>query len=120
MNVESLLLGKTDCECKKTHLCPIKEVYIAKGAVREIAKTTKGYKNILLVADENTYAVAGESVAAVLGEKIKKTADKTRTTARAIAIGRQQKANGQEKTSFASRKMQAESQIAQEKETKKN
>lgn len=57
---------------------------------------------------------------AKIGEKIKKTADKTRTTARAIAIGRQQKANGEEKTSFASRKMQAESQIAKEREDKKN
>ena len=71
MNVETLLLGKLDCECQKAHLCPIKEVYIGKGVVGSIAKTASGYNNVLLIADENTYSVAGKAVTGALGEKIK-------------------------------------------------
>lgn len=68
MNISELLIPKT-CECGKTHRCDIKYAFIGKGAISHLAKMCDGYTNILLVADENTYAAAGEKCEAVLGDK---------------------------------------------------
>jgi glycerol-1-phosphate dehydrogenase [NAD(P)+] len=70
MNITELLSGVKTCECKREHLCPIKHVVIGNGVVNSIREIAKPYKNILLVADENTYAVGGESVLSLLGDKI--------------------------------------------------
>lgn len=70
MTVEELLLGVHDCECKKPHVCPIKDLVIGEGAINSIEKITEKYDNILLVADENTYAVAGDGVESRIGAKI--------------------------------------------------
>jgi len=71
MELEKLLLGIESCECGKSHTCPIKHVVIRSGAVNELSSITAGYKNILLVADENTYRAAGERVVDIIGERIK-------------------------------------------------
>lgn len=71
MNLKELLLGKAECECGRSHSCPIKYVYIGKGAISSVAIGASEYKNILLVADENTYRVAGDATVLALGDKIK-------------------------------------------------
>ena len=73
MEIKNLLIGKDPCECGMAHRCPIDHVIIGENACDELPKITEGYKNILLVADKNTYRVCGETVAAKLGERLADT-----------------------------------------------
>ena len=59
MDINQLLKG-VDCSCGKRHECNIEYVYVEKNALRHLEALCKGYKNILIVADENTYGVAGQ------------------------------------------------------------
>lgn len=69
MDFEQLLKG-VDCACGKKHTCDIKHVVIEKGAISKVAGLVAPYKNILVVADQNTYGVCGEKVVAQLGDKL--------------------------------------------------
>lgn len=72
MDINKLLKGKK-CECGKTHTCDIDYVFIERNAVLRLKEILKGYKNILIVADENTYGAAGDKTVSVLeGKEIKK------------------------------------------------
>ena len=73
MNIEELLAGKPACSCGKAHLCPIDAVVIREGACDALAELVADYHHILLVADENTYAVGGEAVKAQLGDRLADT-----------------------------------------------
>ena len=67
------LLEGVKCGCGKTHTCDIDCVYIEKGAISHLKQICENYKNILIVADENTFAAAGEkSIYALEGKEIKK------------------------------------------------
>lgn len=68
MDLNAVLVGGK-CECARVHACNIKYVYIESDAYRRFADICTDYKNILLVADENTFAAAGESVECALDEK---------------------------------------------------
>ncbi len=71
MNINKLLKGKK-CKCGKMHSCDIDYVYIEKGAILRLSKICKSYKNILIVADENTYGAAGmQTLSALKGKQIK-------------------------------------------------
>lgn len=70
MNITQLLAGRESCACGKAHACPIDSVVIGKNACDSLASLCEGYKNILLVADRNTYAVGGKHVKDVIGDKI--------------------------------------------------
>ena len=63
------LLKKENCVCGKDHACNIKAVYIYNGATEKLQTLAKDYLSILIVADENTYAVAGSSVEKNLATK---------------------------------------------------
>lgn len=69
----STLLKGIDCACGKHHSCDIKSVIIEKGAVMKLPEVVKGYSNILVVADKNTFAVGGEKVLAQLGDLVENT-----------------------------------------------
>ena len=72
MDINKLLMGK-ECECGKKHTCDIDYVYIEKNAISRLAEILRDYKNILIVADENTYGAAGEkTVSALFGKEVKK------------------------------------------------
>ncbi len=72
MDINKLLEG-FNCACGKTHRCDIKYVYIEENAILRLRKICSEYKSILLVADENTFSVAGEkTVDALSGKTIKK------------------------------------------------
>ena len=60
-NISDLLCEKK-CTCGKVHNCNIKYVFIEENAILRIKGITGQYKNIILVADNNTYAVCGEEV----------------------------------------------------------
>lgn len=68
MDINKLLNG-VDCVCGRQHTCPIRYVYIEKGAAQRLTTICAAYESVLLVADENTFAAAGEQVLAALSEK---------------------------------------------------
>lgn len=71
IDVNNLLKG-VNCECGKMHTCNIEKVYVEKNAIERLTELCANYNEILLVADENTYSVAGEKVKRVLaGKKIR-------------------------------------------------
>lgn len=69
MNINEILKGVSCTECGKHHTCPIKEVYIENDAISHLTSLATGFDKILIVADENTYGVAGEKVEKALAEK---------------------------------------------------
>lgn len=72
MDLNKLLSG-VECACGKHHTCDIDYVYIEDGAISHLADILAKNKNILIVADENTYGAAGDKVmAALAGKNIKK------------------------------------------------
>lgn len=67
------ILKPLECSCGKTHTCDIEYVYIENNAISRLDKLCSNNKNILLVADENTFSAAGEKVVGRLsGKNIKK------------------------------------------------
>ncbi len=70
MELFELLNRDIECSCGRTHRCDIGKVDIGVGALERLPGTVEGYKNVLLVADSNTYDVCGERVKALLGEKL--------------------------------------------------
>ena len=62
-----------NCSCGRTHRCDIKYIYIEKDAITHLSEMCDGYRNILIIADENTFAAAGEKCEAALsGKNLKK------------------------------------------------
>ena len=68
MSINKLLQG-VDCHCGRRHTCSIECVYIENGAARHLPDLCEAYEEILLIADENTYRVAGERVEEALRDK---------------------------------------------------
>ena len=73
MEIKELLLGKENCECGKSHSCPIDYVIISENAFDHIPEIISEYSNILLVADRNTYAACGDPVKERLGDRLADT-----------------------------------------------
>ena len=72
MDINKLLEG-IDCECGKHHICDIDYVYIENGAISRLNDICKDYENVLLVADENTFAAAGEkTLSALVNKQVKR------------------------------------------------
>lgn len=72
MDINKLLCAK-ECPCGKTHHCNIEYVYIEKGAIFRLTALCEQKENILIVADENTFAVAGEQTeTALCGKTVRK------------------------------------------------
>lgn len=65
MDINELLQG-VECSCGKFHTCDIKYVYIEPNATRRLKDICASYSNILIVADQNTYAAAGEKTVGAL------------------------------------------------------
>ena len=58
-----------DCTCvQKHHAIPTEVIEVSRGALEKVPGILKGYRRIFLVADENTYAVAGQRVEQLLKE----------------------------------------------------
>lgn len=68
MNINELLQSH-HCSCGKTHCCDIEYVYIEKDAANRLTHICGSFQNILLVADDNTFAAAGQKVIEALHEK---------------------------------------------------
>jgi len=72
MDIQQLLKG-IHCPCGKHHRCDIQYVNIGKDAISSLTGLCENYANVLVVADENTYAAAGEKVmAALTGKQVHK------------------------------------------------
>ena len=68
MDINKLLQGVA-CNCGKFHTCNIDYVYIEKEAASRLKEICESYKNILIVADENTYRAAGDKTVDALSDK---------------------------------------------------
>ena len=68
MDINNLLKG-VRCTCGKHHTCDIDYVYIESGAINHLSEICEKYRNILLVADENTFSAAGAQTLSVLKDK---------------------------------------------------
>lgn len=70
MEMKTLLKGIEHCECGRKHICPIEHVIIGKDSLHSLNDICKDYRSILMVSDQNTYAVCGEKVEHILRDKI--------------------------------------------------
>ena len=60
---------KMECTCEQgVHTAPVKCIEISAGAIEKTAEILKDYRRIFMVADENTYEVAGRKVESLLKE----------------------------------------------------
>ena len=66
------MLNGVKCVCGKEHYCSIESIYIENGAIERLVQLCSDYNNILLVADENTFAAAGSKVENTLAHKAMK------------------------------------------------
>ncbi|MBQ6947099.1 MAG: sn-glycerol-1-phosphate dehydrogenase, partial [Clostridia bacterium] len=73
MEINTLLKGKLNCHCGMDHTCAIENVIIRNGAVNDLPALLEKYNHILLVADQNTFAVGGEKTSALIGDKLENT-----------------------------------------------
>lgn len=65
MDINKILQG-VECSCGKNHQCDIEYVFIENGAIKRLSELYPDCKNILIAADENTFAAAGEKVLSAL------------------------------------------------------
>lgn len=69
MDIQKLGKKFSNCACKKAHLCDIKCVEISNGALSKLSELCADYKNILLVYDNNTFAICGSEINDILKDK---------------------------------------------------
>ena len=62
-------LAGFDCSCGRHHSCPVDYVAIEHGAISHLTRLCDKYRNILVVADENTFRAAGAQTEAALQGK---------------------------------------------------
>ena len=70
MTMKQLLMGRTNCPCGMNHACPTRYVEINENAFDILPELTLQFEHILVVADRNTYAVAGAQVAKKIGVRM--------------------------------------------------
>lgn len=70
MDIKKLLQGIDNCECGKSHACPMDHVIIGNNVLTSLTEICDKYQSILMVSDQNTYRVCGQEVAGILGKKI--------------------------------------------------
>ena len=62
-------MQRMECTCeKKVHQAPIETIEISDGAIRRLPEILAAYRRIFLVADQNTWRVAGARAAEILGQ----------------------------------------------------
>lgn len=68
MDINELLKG-VECSCGRHHTCGMEHVYIEHDAMKRFSQLCREYENILIVADENTYAAAGKQTTDAISDK---------------------------------------------------
>lgn len=72
MDINKLLKG-LDCACGKHHTCDIQYVYIEPNAIQRLSGICCNCREILIVADENTFGAAGKAALdALAGKQVRK------------------------------------------------
>lgn len=69
MRAIDLINRDIPCACGRIHRCDVPYVAVGEGAIFHLTDWCGGYSHILLVADENTDAVAGDRVRELLSEQ---------------------------------------------------
>lgn len=68
MDINKTLQG-VNCDCGKLHSCDIEYVFIERDAILRLKELYPECRNVLIVADENTYKAAGEKVETQVADK---------------------------------------------------
>jgi glycerol-1-phosphate dehydrogenase [NAD(P)+] len=71
LDSNDFLNAELECQCGKPHSININKVIIENGAINKVPDVIRelGSTKVLLVADTNTYEVAGKNVASLLSER---------------------------------------------------
>lgn len=70
LNIGDYIGCTLECSCGKPHAIAMERIIVSEGAIKQTARVLKelGYQKALLVADTNTWEVAGKQTADVLKE----------------------------------------------------
>lgn len=70
-NIQDYLAKEFSCDCGRKHSVEIEKVIIGNGAIGKIPEVLRalGYKKVFMVADSNTYKVAGAQVEEVVARE---------------------------------------------------
>lgn len=70
MDIGGFLGEHYACDCGKDHFMDMDNIFIESGAINRVAEVVRSYKSTdpLIIADENTFKVAGEKVAHLLDD----------------------------------------------------
>lgn len=70
MDIGGFLGEHFSCACGKDHFMDMDNIFIESGAINRVAEVVRSYKSTepLIIADENTFKVAGEKVAHLLDD----------------------------------------------------
>ena len=70
LNLSEYCNREITCSCGSVHFCPINDVKVGSGVLKELPTLLNEYKHILIVADTNTYDVCGREVENLLRGKV--------------------------------------------------
>ena len=73
VKLNDLINRDIPCVCGRTHRCDIPALLIGTDALDKLPVLLAPYKQILLVADQNTHPLAGDRIAALLGDSLEST-----------------------------------------------
>ena len=71
-SVSELIGHPWACRCGRTHVCPIRSVTVAPGALQKLSGLVRDSRHVLLVADDNTWPIAGDKAARLTGERLER------------------------------------------------
>ncbi len=69
INLSDYCNRRIRCTCGQEHFCPISDIVICSGALRQLPEILRGYKKIFLTADINTWRACGEHVYTLLKDQ---------------------------------------------------
>ena len=73
VKLNDLINRDIPCVCGRTHRCDIPALLIGTDALDKLPVLLEPYKQILLVADQNTHPLAGDRIAALLKDSLEST-----------------------------------------------
>lgn len=70
VTLNDLINRDISCACGRTHRCDVPALLIGANALEQLPELLGAHKHVLLVADNNTYPLAGERVKSLLGDRL--------------------------------------------------
>ncbi|MBE6982535.1 MAG: iron-containing alcohol dehydrogenase [Ruminococcaceae bacterium] len=70
MTIQELIRGVENCQCGRSHYCPVDHILIGSNVLAQIPRICSDHQNIMLVSDDNTWNACGREVHALLEDKV--------------------------------------------------